>query len=87
MVNTYIVYTYGEMEGNALPIGQVSNANTWNEGIAYGKHVIYTEDKTKKKDIIKYTNDLFQKGKLDTLISRFHGDEFASVDEVRANRD
>lgn len=85
--STRTLYTYGEMEGNALPIGQVSNANTWNEGIAYGKHVIYTEDKTKKKDIIKYTNDLFQKGKLDTLISRFHGDEFASVDEVRANRD
>ena len=81
------LYTYTEMEGNSLP-STMKGIETFNLGIEYGKHIAYDNEIIKnKKDIIYYTNKRFQDGSYNTLISRFHGDEYESKTESRANRD
>lgn len=81
------LYTYAEMEGNSLPSTMGTVANTHNEGIEYGKFIAYDKAVTSnKKDIVHYTNRMFQEGNYKTLISRFHTDEIG-VDGSRGNRD
>ena len=82
------LYTYAEAEGATVPSTMGYNSNTFNEGIEYGKHVVYNQVITdEKKDIINYTNKRFQEGSYKTLISRFHTDEYESKTDARANRD
>lgn len=89
--STRALFTYAEAEysnGSYNSNSTLETVRKFNEGIEYGKHITYNEtDTSKKKDIIYYTNKLFKRGKLDTLISRFHGDEYESKTQARANRD
>lgn len=89
--STRSLFTYAEAEYSNGVYGSNSEleiVKRFNDGIEYGKHIAYNEnDTSKKKDIIYYTNKLFKRGKLDTLVSRFHGDEFESKNGARINRD
>ena len=88
--STRTLYTYGEAEGNSIgtPSDELKTVGSYNSGIEYGKHIVYDETVTStKRDIVNYTNKLFLRGKLDTLVSRFHGNEYESKTEARANRD
>lgn len=85
--STRALYTYAEAEGNSVPSTMGNNANTFNDGIEYGRHITYNSSTTsEKKDIVYYTNKRFQEGKYDTLISRFHSNEIG-LDGSRGNRD
>ena len=85
------LYVYAEAEGNVTgsPYNSTANAS-WNGGIEYGSYTPY--DKIfdvygEKNDIISYTNKCFQVGKFDTLIARFHTDEYESAEVARISRD
>ena len=88
--STKVLYSYAESElknGQYVENGTLEGDKSFNEGIEFGRHSAYSISDLNKKDVIAYTNTLFKEGKLGTLISRFHGDEFASKIESRANRD
>lgn len=80
------LYSYGEAEGNTDGTPKMmKETNSYNSGIEYGSHVIYSESNLKNQnDIISYTNKKFLKGKYDTLIARFHSNK---IENVRDNKD
>lgn len=81
------LYTYAEAEGNKTPDEASNIFETFNNGVEYGRHIVYNQAITsEKKDIVHYTNKRFQEGKYNTLISRFHTDEIG-IDGSRGNRD
>lgn len=87
--STRALYTYGEAEGEreGTPDAMSDLAVTYNDGIEYGRHIVYNSGTTSnKKDIIHYTNKRFLKGDYDTLISRFHSNNIG-IDGSRGNRD
>lgn len=85
------LYVYAETEGSLTGSPFTGNINeSWNEGVEYGSYSPY--DKIfdiygEKNDIISYTNKCFQLGKFDTLIGRFHTDEYESAEVARISRD
>lgn len=85
------LYVYAETEGSLIGSPFTGNINeSWNEGVEYGSYSPY--DKIfdiygEKNDIISYTNKCFQLGKFDTLIGRFHTDEYESAEVARISRD
>lgn len=88
--STRALYTYAEAEGNRVgsPLTQGTTVTTYNLGTEFGRVAAYDQSVTEKKpDIINYTNERFRKGKLDTLIGRFHTDEFESKAAARGNQD
>ena len=67
--------TYAEMENGTVPSEGLNFNKTVNLGVEYGRYVSYNRNYTSlKKDIIHYTNRMFQEGNYKTLISRFHTD-------------
>lgn len=80
------LYVYAEKEGNV--VNNKLNGGSFNEGIEYNNyqpyHLVLTDD---KKDIISYTNACFRDGKFDTLIARFHTNEYGSPAEAIKSRD
>lgn len=85
------LYTYAETEGSLSGSPFTSNINeSWNEGIEYGSYSPYNkifDIYGEKNDIISYTNKCFQLGKFDTLIGRFHTNEYESAEVARISRD
>lgn len=81
------LYTYAEMEGKTVPSTMGNTPNTYNEGVNFGRHIVYNSGIiSEKKDIVYYTNKRFQEGNYKTLIARFHTDEIG-LDGSRGNRD
>ena len=78
----------------SLSYAEEENGRTWstdysksyNEGTNYGKVGTYNQYLQNTNDIIAYTNQRFQMGKYDTLIARFHTDEYHSATEARQAR-
>lgn len=81
-----VLDVYAESEGNRTNSPLEENMNSsWNSGVRYGS---YTSMNVKdvKKDIVSYTNKCFTLGKFDTLIARFHSNEFSSKEEVKEQK-
>lgn len=85
------LYVYAESEGNLSGSPFIGNTNeSWNAGIEYGSYSPYNkifDIYGEKNDIISYTNKCFQLGKFDTLIGRFHTNEYESAEVARISRD
>ena len=82
--------TYAEAEGKdpRVPLMGPRQSRSYNEGTNYGQYGTYAESSylQNENDIISFTKKRFDLGKYDTLISRFHTNEYISADEARMLR-
>lgn len=84
-----LVYAEAEANKKDSPYTEKSSLSVWNKGVSWGIYKSYnTSELTRKKDIIQYTNNRFINKDYDTIIARFHTDEFPNGKKgARANRD
>ena len=82
--------TYAEAEGNdpRVPLMGPRQSASQNEGVNYGQYGTYADPSymQNENDILAFTKKRFDYGKYDTLISRFHTNEYISADEARQLR-